>query len=572
MESTAETRFIDATGGFVCVSEAMQAQLDALCHRTDTLQQQLHQDISTLPRNGRMLTDGIQQLEAALATAIAQAAQTWKDGELGRQFSASKSDQLILLIYGKVNAGKSTLLNFLVERFAAHGLPTQRFRLENGQEVPLETPFATACTENTAHVQGVTLGDTLVVLDTPGLLSVTHENHALTERFKVAADGALLLTNSGAPGQTQELDLLRTATESGKPIQIVLTQSDVNEPVEEDDEIRDCWVNKDPARRQGQEEDVLKRARQTLGDETPSERLWAPVSISVKCAREAGSTSKSLEESGFERLYQHLSQLAQRALEYKREKPLTIYQDYLNNVLYPRLHAQVLPPLEAFREAGRQAVTALTQQTQVISEQVLAEMIEALPALLRRHQEHQDVQTVARDLSQLLKQTSEAHLHAALADYETQTQAILIDLDAAQFGAYSKRFVDITKTRGAGLMAAATSGGTALGSAGGALAGPLGIAIGGLIGGLVGSAVGSLALSEESVRIPVGIDYSELQTRIEDSLQTDIRKIIGNQVTRVCRGLKDLDQRLERLASLIKAFTTAGKTAVTLTHKRDLAV
>lgn len=569
MESTAEARWIDAVGQFVCVSEAMQTQLDALTRRTQDLQQQLHEDVTALPRNGRLLEQGVQHLETALATAIQEATKTWGEEALGRQFSESMVDRLVLLIYGKVNAGKSTLLNFLVERFAAHGVPAQRFRLENGQEVALEHPFETSCTENTAHVQGVKLGANLVVLDTPGLLSVTPDNHALTNRFKVAADGALLLTNSAAPGQTQELQLLRAATESGKPIQIVLTQSDVNEPVIEDGELLDRWVNKDQARRRGQEHDVLTRAHQMLKDETQADGLWAPVSLSVKCALEAGCTAPALQESGVERLYQQLSDLAQRALDYKRKKPLNIYQQYLNNVFYPTLHDRVLPPLDALRTVGQQAITQLRGQTPVIYEQVMAEMVGELPAVLRRHQDRQDVRAVARDLSVLLEKTSNRHLRVALADYETQAEAILIDLDPARFGSYSERFIDVEQQRGAGWMAAAGAGGTALGTAVGTAAGPAGMLVGGLIGSLVGTALGRLATSETTIRVPVGTDYAELQTRIEASLQTSILSVTEKQISSVCSGLETLDTRLCRLVSLIERFRAPTDSAL-VTHRNGV--
>lgn len=562
MESTAETRWIKAVGEFVCVSEAIQTQLDALNHRTEALQQTLQTAVTTLPRKGPMLEHGGRQLEQAVADAIHQATQTWGEGALGRQFSDSMADRLILLIYGKVNAGKSTLLNFLVERFAAHGLPAQRFRIENGHEVALEGPFETSCTENTAHIQGVKLGETLVVLDTPGMLSVTQANHALTERFRVAADAALLVTSSGAPGETQELDVLRTAAESGKPIQILLTQSDVNEPMEVDGEIHDRWVNKDPARRLGQEEDVLTRARCKLNDEGVASLLEEPVSVSVKCAREAGCTPAALEESGFERLYQRLCRLADSALEYKREKPLKIYQDYLQNVLYLSLRTKVLPPLEDLRSAGRQAIERLGRQTRPMSEAVLVEMIGALPAVLRRHQERQDVQAVAQELSMLLATISQTHLLNALADYETQAEAILIDLDPGRFGGYTERFINVEQQRGAGLAAAAGAGGTALGVYGaaklgtviGTAGGPLGMVVGGLIGGLVGTAIGRLALTQETLRLPVGVDYSELQTRIEDLLQAEILNLMDTQISRVCTELEELDGRLSKMQSLVDRF------------------
>lgn len=569
--STGESRWIEAVGRFICVSEAMEAQRERLNARTEALQRELQAAARALPRRGRMLEQGARQLDEAIAAASQQAAQTWDEGALARQFSDSMADRLILLIYGKVNAGKSTLLNFLVERFAAHGLPAQRFRIEDGREVPLEGSFATSCTENTAHVQGVKLGDTLVVLDTPGLLSVTHANQALTKRFQVAADAALLLTNSGAPGETQELEVLRAAAESGRPIQIVLTQSDVNEPMEVDGELQDCWMNKDPARRAGQEADVLARARQNLNDSGVADLLREPISVSVKCAREAGGTPSALADSGFERLYRSLRQLAENALAYKREKPLMIYRDYLRNELYRSLRTAVLPPLESLRQAGRQAMDHLDRQARPLSEAVLTELIGELPAVLRRHEERRDVKAVARDLSELHREISGRHLRAALKDYETQAVAVLLELAPEGVGGYAERFIEVEQQRGAGLAAVAGAGGAALGTYGasklgtmiGAAAGPVGMLVGGLIGGLLGTAMGSLAIRGESIRLPVGTDYSGLLIRIEDALQADIPKLTGNRIRGIRAELEALDMHLRTMHSLIERFIEPMETSVT---------
>ncbi|WP_250530521.1 dynamin family protein, partial [Caballeronia sp. ATUFL_F1_KS4A] len=78
-------------------------------------------------------------------------------------------------------------------------------------------------------LQGVRLAGKLVLVDTPGLHSVTPENAVLTQRFTDSADGVLWLTSSTSPGQVQELDELGRELHRNKPLLPVVTRSDVYE-------------------------------------------------------------------------------------------------------------------------------------------------------------------------------------------------------------------------------------------------------------------------------------------------------------------------------------------------------
>lgn len=45
----------------------------------------------------------------------------WRDLEPSRRLAKSFENQVMLLVFGKLNAGKSSLCNFLADRFRAHG-------------------------------------------------------------------------------------------------------------------------------------------------------------------------------------------------------------------------------------------------------------------------------------------------------------------------------------------------------------------------------------------------------------------------------------------------------------------
>ena len=50
----------------------------------------------------------------------------------------------MLLVFGKFNAGKSSLCNFLASRFAAQGRAVQYFHLESGRIVETAEPLREA--------------------------------------------------------------------------------------------------------------------------------------------------------------------------------------------------------------------------------------------------------------------------------------------------------------------------------------------------------------------------------------------------------------------------------------------
>ena len=93
----------------------------------------------------------------------------------------------------------------------------KRFYLEDGAITPFEGSFEEGITETTARIQGVKLGSRLVLVDSPGLHSVTGKNGELTRRFTDSADAVLWLTPSTSPGQVQELDDLRIELQNQNP-------------------------------------------------------------------------------------------------------------------------------------------------------------------------------------------------------------------------------------------------------------------------------------------------------------------------------------------------------------------
>jgi hypothetical protein len=234
----------------------------------------------------------------------------------------------------------------------------------------------------------VRLAGKLVLVDTPGLHSMTPENAALTQRFTDSADGVLWLTSSTSPGQVQELDELGRELHRNKPLLPVVTRSDVYEEDEIDGEIRKRLRNKTAANRAEQEDDVRTRAQDKLvAMGVDIALLKAPVSVSSHLAREQQQTQDAMHDAGFEKLYAALIAIIEPTLAYKRRKQAEVFLHHLEENVMGMLCREVLASIDALRSSSEAALASLDKQREQIASAVWRRIVPTLPALLDAHRE-----------------------------------------------------------------------------------------------------------------------------------------------------------------------------------------
>jgi len=333
-------------------------------------------------------------------------------------------DRIVLLVFGKFNAGKSAFCNLMADRCAGQGMEVRYFRLDAGRIDEMRERFQEGSTETTAQLQGVCLGERLVLLDTPGLHSVTPENAALARQFTDSADGVLWLTSSTSPGQVQELDELARELHRSKPLLPVLTRSDVFDEDEVDGEIRKRLRNKTAQNRAQQEADVAGRARgklEALG--LDAALLKPPVSVSVYAAREQGQTAAAMAEAGFEALYAALLSVVGPALAYKRRKPAEMLLHHLEESVLGPLRAEVAPQCADLAAALRRERDQLEQKRLQLADAMWRSVVPALPGLLERHASSRNVQAVRDAVSRLAGEALDIAAGRVLGDYALRLDA-----------------------------------------------------------------------------------------------------------------------------------------------------
>jgi hypothetical protein len=361
-------------------------------------------EVSEAGRTPPVLAVQASQINALLINSAPDWQRKWAALEPARHLAQTFEDRVMLLVYGKFNAGKSSLCNLLAQRFAAHGKPVQRFHVQSGRIVESGEPLAEGAVETTAQLQGVCLGAHLMLLDTPGLHSATLENATLTQRFADSADAVLWLTSSTSPGQVQELDGLARELHRGKPLLPVITRSDVFEEDEVEGEIVKRLRNKSPANRLLQEQDVQARGQVKLR-QMGIEEAWLkpPVSVSVHMAREQGETAQALGDSGFGRLGSALLDIVRPAIAYKQRKPAELMLHHLEEHVLEGIASQLQPALVQLASLLQVERTRLQDTQPRLVRAVVREVLPALPALMDRYAPEQAVAALCSEIDQLLR-------------------------------------------------------------------------------------------------------------------------------------------------------------------------
>lgn len=430
-----EQRFIFEADGFEFIAQDVKPILHALDDWLARLEFDLeaHGLASTGLREQSSLARQAGAINTVLSDGMRARAQQWIHHEAARALADTLDDKILFLVFGKFNAGKSSFCNFLADRFVAHGKTVQYFYLDGGRIVETPDRFTEGATETTTRLQGVRLGERLVLLDTPGLHSVTPDNAVLTQRFTDSADAVLWLTSSTSPGQVQELDELGRELHRNKALLPVVTRSDQYEEDEVDGEIRKSLCNKTAQNRALQEADVQVRAEQKLvAMHVDTALLKRPVSISAYVAREEGQSPTAMIEAGFEGLYASLLAISGPALAYKRRKRAEVLLHHLEENVSARVFSEVMPLLAGLNTSAQAALDALEQQRDQIVHIAWRSVMAAVPALLERHSATHDVHAVCNALSQSVFEAFAREANTQLADYVIAPEVlpVRIELDA----------------------------------------------------------------------------------------------------------------------------------------------
>ncbi|EIG23771.1 dynamin family protein [Haemophilus paraphrohaemolyticus] len=483
-----------------------------------------------------------------------------------QNLSKTFEDKIIFLVFGKVNAGKSSFSNQVVDLYRSlfPNDDIRRFALKDNKIVTIEGDFVEGFTETTAQIQGVELGKYFVLLDSPGLHSTEEKNGNLTKQFVDSADAVLWLTPSSSPGQVQELDELKYELEKGKPLLPIITRSDETE--EDWDEVAQDIIavvkDKTPDNRKLQEEDVYGRLEQKQKSEGAIKETRKPISISVYTFK----SHQDLNKAGLARLFNEMAKLVTKATGYKGRKADKQIKNFINENVLSFLHGEIKTQISSISTQTANVLSKLEKDRKRITDLVESNAHKHTYEIVNKHRKSRNKNAIVQDINSLISQALGQEIAKCLDGFVSSLSQFSVQLDSSNIKDFEDRKISYQQERGAGKKSLAQAGGVAGGAAGAALGTAIlpgvGTAIGGLagglIGGLLGGAAGSAMLDIETVTEVVGVDTEQMEKSLKAQISSSIKQTVDRQLDHIIAQIRPLQETCNGLESevnkLIKEF------------------
>ncbi|MBR0261625.1 MAG: 50S ribosome-binding GTPase [Selenomonadaceae bacterium] len=285
--------------------------------------------------------------------------ETWSDkieaDRKGKQFIKKNERYLVVMIFGAVKAGKSTLGNFFAgkkffnapfdnhyKKISKPVFETEESGRDTGdveKDSHGDTWFQEGVIDTTGAIQYFTLSG-LRWIDSPGTGAVgksgdTKNMTALVEEYLNYADMCIFLMNSSEPGLQDDMRYMQKLSREGQEALIVITKSDKTDEDEDDDgNIISELIPKDDRTRRMQEDDICARVKKTY-PEVDANKFRA-ISISTALASEAvdNEDDKKFKASGLDKLMKILGdKVSDNAIARKQENPRRLLNNFVDSVL-----------------------------------------------------------------------------------------------------------------------------------------------------------------------------------------------------------------------------------------------
>ena len=543
----------------------VQAGEDRLLKSVKRFEGRLQELTSTESAAGVSPLHEVAKLADQLKSAVRDAVQRWTEGLVEaapvKRLSERYQDRAILLVFGKVNSGKSTFVNLLVDELQDAGAGMRGFALQAGRVVAVAPRFAVGATETTARIQGVEVEDRLVFVDSPGLHSVTEENHQHTKLFTESADAVLWLSPSSSPGQVQELHDLKEEMERKKPLLPVITKSDirVEDWCEATGGITAEIRNKARDVRKEQENDVLARTLQQWSTEVTRPEISPVISVSVLAYENSHRSDDARNEAGLGRLYECLVGLVDSANNYKVGKAEQVARNYIESQVFGAIVECVEPVLSDLTERSDRHISRLdSTKRKQFKDEVETDALSKLRRIVDRHRDSKDTKSIANELSAAITAKLAETFHRELTSYEEEVAGAMVPLLALSSDEFDD-FEDITMEFERKKGAAVRSVFASLGGTGGAVLGNLllpgaGRILGSVGGELLGDEFGKLFEHTEVIIENVAVSDEPLVMSAHHLMRRRIATYVDTYIDAAIKAIRSTATFAGAVKSEIERF------------------
>ncbi|MDQ7002634.1 MAG: dynamin family protein [Ghiorsea sp.] len=381
----------------------------------------------------------------------------FKDVLAREKFRSDLENYFIVIIFGKVKAGKSSLGNFIAQHsqepvtFFHYDQAGNEQTIQQLQEIQEADGFATNNLECTTEIQGFRLKG-LAWIDTPGLGSMVEENGELAQKYIQSADYIIYPTSSAAPMQRDEIDQLAELFAQNKSVTICITKSDSNERKKGEDgkiirddsgRIASFTVNKSQAQRQEQKDYVKTEIHKVLRDKDAL--IGDIIALSAHTAQQAiaANDEQALQASNMPQLYALMQDVIEKkAHKLKSSTPYGSLIAFIEHEVLTAKHEQtsiqtIETILQAFEENIQQALVTMASLKSNTQSDVLAE-VNLLVGKQQADINNSNVQSVFQAIDAQLSQSIQAiinqNINQLLSDFSSSMDDLQTQLpDASQF-------------------------------------------------------------------------------------------------------------------------------------------
>lgn len=272
----------------------------------------------------------------------------------GTKFMIAHEKFLVVMVFGAVKSGKSSLGNFVAGKYFAkanfdneykhHPHPEFAMQEKGREKGDVEKDaegklwFKEGVTDTTGAIQYFTLSG-LRWMDSPGTGALqkaddTRNMEEMVNEYIPYTDLCIFLMNSSEPGIRADLKYIQKLSREGQEAIVVITKSDINdEDEDEEGNLITQWRAKDPETRKMQENSICNSIKETYPN-VPAEKYRA-ISVSTYLAQSAveKQSDRLYKESNIGELLKILgNKTSDEAVRLKEKKPKKNLNSFIDSI------------------------------------------------------------------------------------------------------------------------------------------------------------------------------------------------------------------------------------------------
>lgn len=478
-----------------------------------------------------------------------------KNYERNTDFRSRHGDSLLIYVYGKVKAGKSSLGNFLAygqddpgEDAVKNATPSPRFFMETAtgkcegiteERMASQQHFKVGITECTDGIQGFCLPG-LTWVDSPGIHAMTQENGQLAKDYAASADLVVFAMNSSNPGRRTDLEEVAGLLKKKKPLIVLLTASDT---VEEDEDSNGNLISTLVMKSEQDRADQVAYVENELAVLTPELKKLllgtGVIPISVRYAATKGSGEGGWEASGMAEFSSRLAAIStSQGMELKQRAPLNNLLAFCGQLEQSRdaltcilndLRLEIDKSRADIRSGSDRALSAVKRELTLAVDRLAEEFALNDAAYC---------EACAEEADEILRRHVEAFLSDAMKQLETALDASLRQAgEIRDIPGFSKRQKTVTIHQRTGKATGKGAGqvvGTIIGTYFG---GPAGAVVGGILGDIIGGQIGKMTDGETECSVDLGDNRLEVAQGTREMLARhaeDVLESLSQQLDKNC--------------------------------------